>query len=65
LILEHINACVDYYGPVLGVKRFHKFFGWYTKGVPDVRPLREKSFRVKTKEEMCEIIREFRKLTNG
>ena len=65
VILEHLNAGVDFYGPVLGVKRFHKFFGWYTKGVPDIRPLREKFFRVKTKEEMCEIIQSFRKLTNG
>jgi tRNA-dihydrouridine synthase B len=65
VILEHLNAGIDFYGPVLGVKRFHKFFGWYTKGVPDIRPLREKFFRVKTKEEMCEIIQAFRKLTNG
>lgn len=65
VILEHLNACIDFYGPTHGVKRFHKFFGWYTKGVHDVRALREKSFRVKTKEEMYEIIRAFRKLTNG
>jgi tRNA-dihydrouridine synthase B len=63
--LDHLNACVDFYGPVLGVKRFHKFFGWYTKGVPDVRALREKSFRVRTKDEMCDIIKAFRNLTNG
>jgi tRNA-dihydrouridine synthase B len=64
VILEHINACVDFYGPVYGVRRFHKFFGWYTKGVQNVRTLREKSFRVKTKSEMFEIIKDFRKLTN-
>jgi tRNA-dihydrouridine synthase B len=64
VILEHINACVDFYGPVYGVRRFHKFFGWYTKGVQNVRALREKSFRVKTKNEMLEIISDFRKLTN-
>jgi len=62
VILEHLNACIDFYGPAHGVKRFHKFFGWYTKGVPDVRPLREKSFRVKTKDEMYAIIKAFRKL---
>lgn len=64
VILEHLNACIDFYGPTHGVKRFHKFFGWYTKGVQNVRALREKSFRVKTKDEMFEIIRAFRKLTN-
>jgi len=65
VILEHLNACIDFYGPTHGVKRFHKFFGWYTKGVRNVRALREKSFRVKTKDEMFEIIRAFRKLTNS
>ncbi|MCX5692709.1 MAG: tRNA dihydrouridine synthase DusB [Candidatus Omnitrophica bacterium] len=64
VISEHLNSCVDFYGPVYGVKRFHKFFGWYTKGVQNVRVLREKSFRVKTKNEMFEIIQSFRKLTN-
>lgn len=64
VILEHFNSCVDFYGPIQGVKRFHKFFGWYTKGVPDVRTLREKAFRTKTKEGMLEIIQSFRKLTN-
>ena len=62
VILEHLNSCIDFYGPTHGVKRFHKFFGWYTKGVQNVRALREKSFRVKTKEEMYEIIWAFRKL---
>ncbi|PIV39081.1 MAG: tRNA dihydrouridine synthase DusB [Candidatus Omnitrophica bacterium CG02_land_8_20_14_3_00__42_8] len=65
VILEHLDACIDFYGPIHGVKKFHKFFGWYTKGVQNVRALREKSFRVKTKDEMFEIIRAFRKLTNG
>jgi tRNA-dihydrouridine synthase B len=64
VISEHINACIDFYGPVYGVRRFHKFFGWYTKGVQNVRTLREKSFRVKTKNEMFEIISDFRRLTN-
>lgn len=64
VISEHFNSCVDFYGPTQGVKRFHKFFGWYTKGVPDVRALREKAFRIKTKEGMLEIIQSFRKLTN-
>lgn len=64
VIYEHLNSCIDFYGPVHGVKRFHKFFGWYTKGVQNVRALREKSFRVKTKNEMFDIIQSFRKLTN-
>ena len=64
VISEHFHSCIDFYGPAQGVKRFHKFFGWYTKGVPDVRGLREKAFRTKTKEGMLEIIQSFRKLTN-
>lgn len=62
IILRHFNSCVDFYGPAYGVKRFHKFFGWYTKGIQNVRTLRERSFRVKTKSEMLEVIRSFRKI---
>ncbi len=64
VMLEHLNSCIDFYGSSNGVRRFHKFFGWYTKGAQNVRVLREKAFRTKTKNEMFEIIESFRKLTN-
>jgi tRNA-dihydrouridine synthase B len=64
VMLEHLNSYVDFYGLSRGVNRFRKFFGWYTKGVQNVRVLREKAFRTKTKNEIIEIIESFRRLTN-
>ena len=63
-MIEHMDSYIDFYDALHGIRRFHKFFGWYTKGIPNVRPLRENAFRTKTKEEMLEIIQSFRKLTN-
>jgi len=56
VMLEHLNACVDFYGQRIGVVIFRKFFSWYTKGLPHIRALREKSSRVKTLAGMAEII---------
>lgn len=64
VMIEHMNSYIDFYDALHGIRRFHKFFAWYTKGIPSVRPFREKAFRTKTKEGMLEIIRSFRKLTN-
>ncbi|HAZ10548.1 MAG: tRNA dihydrouridine synthase DusB [Omnitrophica bacterium GWA2_41_15] len=64
VMIDHMNSYIDFYDALHGIRRFHKFFAWYTKGVPDVRTLREKAFRTKTKEGMLEIIQSFRKLTN-
>ena len=55
-MIEHLNACIDFYGERIGVVQFRKFFSWYTKGFRNVRPLREKSSTAKTKEEMTAII---------
>ncbi len=64
VMIDHLNSYIDFYDALHGVMKFHKFFSWYTKGVPDVRPLREKAFRTRTKEGMFEIVDAFRKLTN-
>lgn len=56
IMLGHLDASIDFYGERNGVVIFRKFFGWYTKGLRKVRPLREKSSRSKTKEEMVGII---------
>ena len=64
VMIEHMNSYIDFYDALHGIRRFHKFFAWYTKGIPNVRPLRENAFRTKTKDQMLEIIQSFRKLTN-
>jgi tRNA-dihydrouridine synthase B len=55
--IEHLKMCVDFYGERNGAIIFRKFFSRYTKGFRKVRRLRELSSRVKTREEMAEIIR--------
>ncbi|MCX5707309.1 MAG: tRNA dihydrouridine synthase DusB [Candidatus Omnitrophica bacterium] len=57
VMLEHLEASIVFYGERNGVVIFRKFFSWYTKGVRRIRPLREKSSRVKTRKEMEGIIR--------
>ena len=56
VMLGHLDASVAFYGERNGVVIFRKFFGWYTKGIRSIRPLREKSSRVHTRLEMAEII---------
>jgi len=56
IMLEHLHASIAFYGERNGVIIFRKFFGWYTKGFRKIRPLREKSSRASTKEEMEDII---------
>ncbi|MDD5465510.1 MAG: tRNA dihydrouridine synthase DusB [Candidatus Omnitrophica bacterium] len=58
VMLEHLDACIDFYGERNGVVIFRKFYTWYTKGLRKVRRLRERSSRVKTKEEVVKIIHE-------
>jgi tRNA-dihydrouridine synthase B len=52
----HLQSCVDFYGEKRGVIIWRKFFGWYTKGLRRVRPLRERSSRARTAKEMLSII---------
>jgi tRNA-dihydrouridine synthase B len=56
IMLEHLDASVAFYGEKNGVILFRKFFAWYTKGISNIRPLREKSSRAKTRLEMAAMI---------
>ncbi len=56
IMLEHLDASIAFYEERNGVILFRKFFAWYTKGVRNIRPLREKSSRAKTREEMAGLI---------
>lgn len=59
-MLQHLGLCLQVHGERNGVVIFRKFFSWYTKGMRKVRPLRERVCRLKTKEEMREVIEELR-----
>jgi len=55
-MLEHLDMCCDLYGEELGIKRFRKFFGWYTRGFYRIRPLRSAAFRCRNRVELAAII---------
>ena len=56
IMLEHLDASIVFYEERNGIILFRKFFAWYTKGIRNIRPLREKASRVKTKKDMEELI---------
>ncbi|MCG2713355.1 MAG: tRNA dihydrouridine synthase DusB [Candidatus Omnitrophica bacterium] len=58
VMLKHLLASVNFYGEKNGVIIFRKFYSCYTTGLPKVRRLRERSSRVKTKEDLEGIIKE-------
>jgi len=57
---KHFALSCDFHGERIGVIIFRKFFYWYTKKVVGIKPLREKAFRAKTKEEIINIINELK-----
>jgi len=63
VVLGHLDSCLDFYGEKNGVAIFRKFFIWYTKGLPKVRRLRERSSRAKNRSEIEGIILEVFKKT--
>ncbi|MFA5090918.1 MAG: tRNA dihydrouridine synthase DusB [Candidatus Omnitrophota bacterium] len=56
VMIRHLDSCIGFYGERNAVVIFRKFFAWYTKGLRKIRPLREKSSRVKTRDDMLHII---------
>lgn len=59
-MLAHLNLCADFYGKRVGTLIFRKFFGWYTKGLPDMKPLKDKAQRAESSSEMAETIEAMR-----
>jgi tRNA-dihydrouridine synthase B len=56
VMMEHLNASIDFYGEKNGVIIFRKFCIWYTRGLCKVRWLREKTSHARSRLEMEEII---------
>jgi len=61
---EHLDSCIEFYGPKTAVKIFHKFFSWYVRGINKTRRLKEKAYRSKTPEDMLSVITEFSRCNN-
>jgi tRNA-dihydrouridine synthase B len=55
-MISHLASCCNFYGKQVGNMIFRKFFLWYTRGIPGVKPLRRKALRCVTDEEMAAVI---------
>lgn len=60
VMTEHLRLCIKYYGERTGTLIFRKFFIWYAKGLPGIKPLKGEVFRACTKIQMANIIEELR-----
>lgn len=58
IMTSHLGSCCAFHGEKSGVMIFRKFFGWYTKGIPDVNPLKKEAFQAKTRGQMADLIHE-------
>ena len=65
IMIAHLDSCIDFYGERIGTTIFRKFFSWYTKGLRRVRPLREKSSRAKTKNQMLLLFKEAKRVESA
>jgi len=59
-MLKHFELSCEFHGERIGVIIFRKFFYWYTRRIAVIKPLREKAFRAKTKEEIINVINELK-----
>jgi nifR3 family TIM-barrel protein len=55
---QHLRLCVEFHGPQTGGKLFRKLFIWYTRGLPGIKPLREKAMHAGTEEALVGVIDE-------
>ena len=55
-MISHLNLSTDFHGEATGTMLFRKFFSWYTKGLPDMKPLKDKAFFAGTKDQMISVI---------
>ncbi|MBI5641737.1 MAG: tRNA dihydrouridine synthase DusB [Nitrospirae bacterium] len=55
-MMKHLHLCVEFHGESSGTMIFRKFYGWYTRGLPEVKHLRESAFHAKTEQDMIFLI---------
>ncbi|MDA8079585.1 MAG: tRNA dihydrouridine synthase DusB [Nitrospiraceae bacterium] len=56
IMKRHLDMVYSFYGERAGTILFRKFFVWYGRGIPHIKPLREQVFRAQTRDEMMRII---------
>lgn len=65
VMISHLDGMIEFYGEEKGIREFRKFYIWYTRGFFNVKDLRNKVARIKTKEEMLAGIEEFKTRAKG
>ncbi len=55
---KHLDLCCVFHDEYSGTKLFRKFFAWYSRGIFDIRSLRQRAFTARTRDEMTGLIRE-------
>jgi tRNA-dihydrouridine synthase len=58
VMLEHVTALADWFGPSVGVPMFRRHAGWYTKGFPGSAGLRRRLMPCATVDELAAILAE-------
>jgi len=53
---EHLDMCIEEHGEWQGTIRFRKFYGWYIRGIPGNKLLKERAFHAQDKAEMTHFI---------
>lgn len=60
LVLEHARTAIEFERDEdLAMREFRKHLGWYTKGLPDGRTLRQRLFEVRRLEEAAELLESY------
>jgi tRNA-dihydrouridine synthase B len=59
-MIDHLSLACDHRGDKAGAVFFRKFFGWYARGIPGTKGVREKAFGAETKGEMLVLINSLR-----
>jgi tRNA-dihydrouridine synthase B len=49
---RHLESCCAWHGEIKGVKKFRKFYCWYTKGFHGIKKYRTAAFHAETRQEM-------------
>ena len=59
LLLEHYDALLELYGPVVGVNNMRKHISWYTSGLPSSAEFRNNVNRIADPNIAKQMVRDF------
>jgi nifR3 family TIM-barrel protein len=59
---KHLHKSVEWKGPIVGINEMRRHYANYLKGLPDIKPYRNKLVTLNTKEEIFEVLDEVQKV---